>query len=67
MRLLMQARGSIFSSLKSERTARKVYHSRDQTRADLFDSIERFHNPRRRHSKLGSVSPVEFEARTMLA
>ena len=27
----------------------------------------RFYNPRRRHSKLGYISPMEFEARAMLA
>ena len=44
---------SFFSSLKTERTARKVYRARDAARADVFDYIERFYNPRRRHSKLG--------------
>ena len=33
---------SFFSSLKTERTARKVYRTRDQTRADVFDIMERF-------------------------
>ncbi|QKD19630.1 transposase [Mesorhizobium sp. NZP2077] len=44
---------SFFSSLKTERTARKVYRTRDNARADVFDYIERFYNPRRRHSTLG--------------
>ena len=52
---------SFFSSLKTERTARKVYRTRDDARADVFDYIERFYNPRRRHSTLGYMSPVEFE------
>jgi len=52
---------SFFSSLKTERTARKVYRSREQARSDVFDYIERFYNPTRRHSTLGYVSPVEFE------
>ena len=52
---------SFFSSLKTERTARKVYRSRDQARSDVFDYIERFYNPTRRHSTLGYVSPIEFE------
>lgn len=43
---------SFFSSLKTERTARKVYRTRNSARADLFDYIERFYNPRRRHSTL---------------
>ena len=58
---------SFFSSLKTERTARKVYRTRDEARADVFDYIERFYNPRRRHSKLGHLSPMEFEARAKLA
>ena len=52
---------SFFSSLKTERTARKVYRSREQARADVFDYIERFYNPTRRHSTLGYVSPIKFE------
>jgi putative transposase len=52
---------SFFSSLKTERTARKVYRSREQARADAFDYIERFYNPTRRHSTLGYVSPIQFE------
>jgi len=35
--------------------------SSDEARADVFDYIERFYNPRRRHSTLGYVSPDEFE------
>ena len=54
---------SFFSSLKTERSARKVYRTRNEARADVFDYIERFYNPRRRHSKLGYLSPMEFEAR----
>ena len=52
---------SFFSTLKTERTNRKVYATRDQARADVFDYIERFYNPTRRHSTLGYVSPIEFE------
>ena len=48
---------SFFSSLKTERVARKVYRTRSQARADVFDYIEVFYNPTRRHSTLGYVSP----------
>ena len=27
----------------------------------LFSYIERFYNPRRRHSSLGMLTPIEFE------
>ena len=52
---------SFFSSMKTERMGRKVYRTRDQARADVFDYIERFYNPTRRHSTLGYRSPVQFE------
>jgi putative transposase len=58
---------SFFSSLKTERTARKVYRSRNEAKADVFDYIERFYNPKRRHSTIGYLSPVEFERKAGLA
>jgi putative transposase len=55
---------SFFSSLKTERTARKIYRTRNEARAaDVFDYIERF----RRHSTIGYISPVEFERKVGLA
>jgi putative transposase len=57
---------SFFSSLKTERTARTTYRTRDQAKADVFDYIERFYNPRRRHSTLGYLSPMEFEKKAEL-
>ena len=58
---------SFFSSLKTERTARKTYRTRDEAKADVFDYIERFYNPKRRHSTIGYLSPVEFEMQAGLA
>ena len=58
---------SFFSTLKTERTADKKYRTRDQARADVFDYIERFYNPRRRHSTLGYISPVAYEDKMRLA
>jgi putative transposase len=58
---------SFFSSLKTERTARKVYRSRNDAKADVFDYIERFYNPTRRHSTLGYLSPIQYEQQTKLA
>jgi putative transposase len=52
---------SFFSTLKTERCSRKIYRTRDEARADVFDYIERFYNPRRRHSTLDYLSPLEFE------
>ena len=58
---------SFFSSLKTERIARKMYRTRDEARADVFDYIERFYNPKRRHSTIGYMSPMEFERQAGLA
>ena len=52
---------SFFSSLKTERIGKKVYRSRAQAKADVFDYIECFYNPTRRHSTLGYLSPIDFE------
>ena len=40
---------------------------RDEARADVFDYIERFYNPKRRHSRIGYMSPMEFESQAGLA
>src|SRR5438093_4290409 len=53
---------SFFSSLKTERTGRKTYRTRDEARADVFDYIERFYNQNRRHSTSGYLSPLDFES-----
>jgi putative transposase len=58
---------SFFSSLKTERVARKTYRTRDDARADVFDYIERFYNVTRRHSTIGYLSPVEFERQAGVA
>ena len=58
---------SFFASLKTERVARTVYRKREEAKADVFDYIERFYNPKRRHSTLGYVSPMQFEQRAKLA
>jgi putative transposase len=40
---------SFFSSLKIERTARRIYRTRDDAKADVFDYIERFYNRASEH------------------
>ena len=52
---------SFFSSLKTERIGKKIYRTRAQAKADVFDYIECFYNPTRRHSTLGYLSPIDFE------
>jgi len=58
---------SFFSSLKTERITRRMYRTRDDAKADVFDYIERFYNPKRRHSTIGYLSPMEFERQAGLA
>ena len=59
--------GSFFSSLKTERTARKACHSRDEARADVIDYIKCFYKPIRRRSTLGYLSPLHLEKPVQLA
>ena len=58
---------SFFKTLKTERTDRKVYRTRDNAKADVFDYIERFYNRIRRHSTINYISPAQFEQRMELA
>lgn len=52
---------AFFSSLKKERIRKRIYKTRVLARADIFDHIEVFYNPARRHSHPGGVSPETFE------
>lgn len=54
---------SFFQLLKRERVKRKIYTTRDDARADIFDYIEMFYNNRRRHGSNEHLSPVEYEQR----
>jgi len=52
---------SFFASLKNERIRRKIYKTRQEARQDVFDYIELFYNPKRRHAENGMLSTAEFE------
>ncbi|QWD31105.1 IS3 family transposase [Polynucleobacter paneuropaeus] len=52
---------SFFQLLKRERIKRKTYASRAKAREDIFDYIEMFYNPVRRHSYNNGLSRVRFE------
>ncbi|MEK6346482.1 MAG: DDE-type integrase/transposase/recombinase [Burkholderia sp.] len=54
---------SFFSALKKERVKRRIYPNRAVALSDVFDCIEMFYNPIRRHVSAGDLSPVEFERR----
>ncbi len=53
---------SFFSSLKKERIKKRIYADRETAVLDVTEYIEGFYNQTRRHSYLGGVSPIEFEA-----
>jgi hypothetical protein len=49
------------ASLKKERIYRQSWPTRAAARTAIFEYIEGWYNPRRRHSTLGYLSPIEFE------
>jgi len=52
---------AFFSGLQRELLDQHHWHSRDQLAVAIFDWIECWYNPRRRHSYNGGLSPTEFE------
>jgi len=57
---------SFFQLLKRERIKRKTYKDREEARQDIFNYIEMFYNPVRRHGYNNDLSPIEFEKRHQL-
>jgi putative transposase len=54
---------SFFASLETELIDRSSWRTRADAKLAVFDYIEAFYNPIRRHSSLGQISPTEFERR----
>ena len=54
---------SFFTSLKAELVWRRNWQTRREVEMALFEYINGFNNPRRKHSALGWKSPVAFEQR----
>lgn len=52
---------TFFATLKKELVHRYSWPTRRDLISEVFEYIEGFYNPRRRHSTLGMLSPVEFE------
>ena len=55
---------SFFATLECELIARRSFHTRAEANRALFDFIEGWYNPHRRHSSLGYLSPNDFECAT---
>jgi putative transposase len=54
---------SFFQLLKRERIRRRTYLTREAARQDVFDTIEMFYNPTRKHTNNGMLSPVDDETK----
>jgi len=52
---------SFFATLECELLNRQRFRTKAEARMAIFDFIEGFYNPRRRHSALGYQSPINFE------
>jgi len=55
---------SFWSRVQVELLDRKRWRTRIELANAIFDYLEIFHNRQRRHSSLGMLTPVEFEARS---
>lgn len=58
---------SFFGTLQLELLDRHHWETRDQLASAIFDYVEAFYNPRRRHSSIENFSPAEFESRHIAA
>jgi putative transposase len=54
---------SFFSTLQRELLDEHRWQSRRQLALAVFEWIEGWYNPRRRHSSIGDLSPINYEAR----
>jgi putative transposase len=54
---------SFFATLECELLDRRRFKTQAEARMAVFEFIEGFYNPRRRHSSLGYLSPIDFERR----
>ena len=52
---------SFIATLKTELIYRRSWPTRDEAELAIFDYVEAFYNPRRRHTTIGGASPVAFE------
>ena len=53
---------SFFATLECELLARRRFASQAEARMAVFSYIEGWYNPARRHSGIGYLSPIAFEA-----
>src|SRR5512144_1391973 len=54
---------SFCATLECELLDRRRFKTQAEARIAVFEFIEGFYNPRRRHSSLGYLSPIDYEHR----
>lgn len=52
---------SVFSTLEAELLNRRTFRTKAEARMAVFEFIEGWYNPGRRHSALGYMSPINYE------
>ena len=58
---------SFFATLECELIDRRHWRTREEARLEVFWWLEAVYNRTRRHSSLGYLSPMEYEARLSMA
>lgn len=53
---------SFWSTMQRELLDQRLWHSPEELGSAIFEWIEAWYNPRRRHTSLGMLAPHEFEA-----
>ena len=56
---------TFFATLKKELVYRSSWPTRQGLTSEIFEYIEGFYNRRRRHTKLGMLSPIDYEKQTL--
>ena len=58
---------SFFGTLQLELLDRRTWATRAELARAIFEWIEGWYNPRRRHTSIGDLSPLEYERRRQAA
>jgi putative transposase len=57
---------SFFATLECEFLDRRRFRTQAEARLAIFDFLEGWYTPRRRHSALNYLSPIAYEKRELL-
>lgn len=59
--MIMRSLKAFLLRFKKRVIQRKIYATREEAKGEIFNFIEMFYNPVKRHSHTGGVSPAKFE------